>query len=230
MQQPFIAKAAPTPGKGTRVRIWKSDPSVKAIGIRELFLVRTDIKSGPVDSWFETVSKAKPIAPDANGDFLLDFDNTPSQAPNESDNHTRFDVVHTYSSVRYTYDLLLGDLEYLDGSPPQLTRPWGNKRLQIHPHAGEDANAYYSREEGVLKFFYTKRESDGSPIFLCRSLDVVAHEAGHSFLDILQPDWRSDGQTGGFHEAFGDLCSLFTLISMVSIRMFISESESYFKN
>jgi len=46
---------------------------------------------------------------------------------------------------------------------------------------------------------------------------VVAHEAGHSFLDILQPQWLSDGQTGGFHEAFGDLCSLFTLISMAEI-------------
>ncbi|CAB4393605.1 unnamed protein product [Rhizophagus irregularis] len=217
LQQPSIVKSAvPPPGKGTRVRVWKSDPSVKTIGIRELFLIHTDIKSGPVDPLFETVSTAKPIAPDANGDFLLDFDNTPSQAPNESDNHTRFDVVHTFSTVRYTYDLLLGDLVYLDGNPPQLTRPWGNKRLQIFPHAGEDANAYYSREEGALKFFFTKRK-DGTPIFLCRSLDVVAHEAGHSFLDILQPQWRSDGQTGGFHEAFGDLCSLFVLISMADI-------------
>jgi len=216
LQQPLIAQVAPPPGKGTRVRVWKSDPSVKSVGIRELFLVNTDIKTGPVDSLFETVSTAKPIAPDANGDFLLDFDNTPSQAPNESDNHTRFDVVHTFSTVRYTYDLLSGDLEYLDGKPPQLPKPWGNKRLQIFPHAGEDANAYYSREEGALKFFFTRRK-DGSPIYLCRSLDVVAHEAGHSFLDNLQPDWRSDGQTGGFHEAFGDLCSLFVLISMADI-------------
>jgi len=112
--------------------------------------------------------------------------------------------------------LLTGDLEYLDGKPPKLTTPWGNKRLSIHPHAGEEPNAYYSREEGVLKFFYTK-EGGGQPIYLCRSLDVVAHEAGHSFLDILQPGWLSDGQTGGFHEAFGDLCSLFVLISMADI-------------
>jgi Zn-dependent metalloprotease len=109
---------------------------------------------------------------------------------------------------------MFGDLEYLDGKPPQLKRPWGNKKLVIHPHAGEQANAYYSRQEGVLKFFYTN-EGD-SLVYLCRSLDVVAHEAGHSVLDILQPGWMSDGQTGGFHEAFGDLCSLFVLISMVS--------------
>ncbi|GES94871.1 hypothetical protein GLOIN_2v1840051 [Rhizophagus clarus] len=216
LQQPLIAQVAPPPGKGTRVRVWKSDPSVKTIGIRELFLINTDIQTGPVDPLLETVSTAKPIPPDANGDFLLNFDNTPSQAPNESDNHTRFDVIHTFSTVRYTYDLLFGDLEYLDGKSPQLPRPWGNKRLQIHPHAGEEANAYYSREEGVLKFFFTRRK-DGSPIFLCRSLDVVAHETGHSILDTLQPGWLTDGQTGAFHEAFGDLCSLFVLISMADI-------------
>ncbi|RIA86212.1 hypothetical protein C1645_741017 [Glomus cerebriforme] len=215
LQQPLIAQAAPPPGKGTRTRVWKSDPSVKSIGIRELFLVRTDIQTGPKDDLFETVSTAASIAPDTNGDFLLDFDNNqPSQVP-ESDNHTRFDVVHTYSIVRYAYDLVLGDWEYLDGAPPKFTTPWGNKRLQIHPHAGEDANAYYSREEGVLKFFYT---NDGDrPIYLCRSLDVVAHETGHSLLDIMQPGWMSDGQTGAFHEAFGDLNSLFVLISMAEI-------------
>jgi len=219
LQQPLIAASAaaavPPPGKGARVRVWKADPSVTSIGIRELFFVRTDIKTGPKDSLLDTESTAAPIAPDANGDFLLDFANTPTKIP-ESDNHTRFDVVHTYSAVRYTYDLLSGDLEYLDGNPPELRRPWGNKPLVIHPHAGEDANAYYSRQEAVLKFFYTD-DKNGKIIYLCRSFDVVAHEAGHSFLDILQPGWLSDGQTGGFHEAFGDLCSLFTLISMAEI-------------
>jgi len=213
LPQPLIAQAAPPPGKGTRVRVWKADPSVKSIGIRELFFNQT-IEAGPRDDLFETVSTTKSISPDSNGDFLLTFEDTPAKVP-ESDNHVRFDVVHTFSAVRYTYNLLMGDLEYLDGRPPQLNRPWGNKRLQIHPHAGEDANAYYSREEGVLKFFYTSQ--GGKPIYLCRSFDVVAHEAGHSFLDILQPGWLSDGQTGGFHEAFGDLCSLFVLISMAEI-------------
>ncbi len=164
------------------------------------------------------MSSTGPIAPDSNGDFLLNFENTPSRIP-ESDNHVQFDVIHTFSAVRYVFNLLSGDLEYLDGRPPVLNRPWGaNKRLSIHPHAGEDVNAYYSREEGVLKFFYT-RQGNNLPVYSCRNFDVVAHETGHAFLDILQPDWLSEGQTGGFHEAFGDLCSLFVLISMVSMEM-----------
>ena len=102
----------------------------------------------------ETVSTTQPIAPDENGDFLLDFDDTPSQVP-ETDNHVRFDVVHTFSVVRHVYDLFLGDLEYLDGRPPVIIRPWGDdKKLSIHPHAGEQANAYYNRADPSLKFFY----------------------------------------------------------------------------
>ncbi|CAG8662703.1 3025_t:CDS:10 [Funneliformis mosseae] len=230
LQQHLIATAAPPPGVGTRVNVWKADPSVKKIGIRELFLLNTDIKTGPMDSMFDTVSPTRPIAADKNGDFLLTFDNTPSKVP-ESDNHVRFDVIHTFSAVRYVFNLLSGDLEYLDGRPPVINRPWGaNKRLSIHPHAGEEANAYYSRDEAVLKFFYTS-QGGGQPVYLCRSFDVVAHESGHAFLDTLQPGWLSDGQTGGFHEAFGDLCSLFTLISMAEISdLFVTMTKANLRN
>jgi hypothetical protein len=163
------------------------------------------------------VSTTKPIEPDTNGDFLLNFEDTPSQIP-ETDNHVQFDVVHTFSIVRYVYNLLIGDLQYLDGRPPVLHRPWGeNKKLSIQPHAGEEANAYYDRNDGSLKFYYMKRTDGNQPVYLCRSLDIVAHETGHSFLDTLQPQWLTNfGQPGAFHEAFGDLCSLFVLISMVS--------------
>src|SRR5207244_4011404 len=120
----IAASASPKPGTGTRVRVWKSDPSVKSVGIRELYLLSTDIKTGPTDSLFTVESSTSPIAPDKNGDFLLDFENTPSKVP-ESENHTRFDVVHTFSVVRYVYDMLMGDMEYLDGNPPTIRFPWG---------------------------------------------------------------------------------------------------------
>ncbi|CAG8517730.1 8520_t:CDS:2 [Funneliformis caledonium] len=230
LQQHLIATAAPPPGVGTRVNVWKADPTVKRVGIRELFLLNIDIKTGPMDSFFDTNSSTGPISPDKNGDFLLTFEDTPSKIP-ESDNHVRFDVIHTFSVVRYVFNLLSGDLEYLDGRPPVLNHPWGaNKRITIHPHAGEDANAYYSREEVALKFFYFNEGGD-QPIYLCRSFDVVAHEAGHLFLDILQPGWLADGQTGGFHEAFGDLCSLFTLISMAEISdLFVTMTKANLRN
>jgi Zn-dependent metalloprotease len=43
-------------------------------------------------------------------------------------------------------------------------------------------------------------------VYTCRSFDIVAHEAGHAYLDALKPSWWGyDGQTGAFHESFGDL-------------------------
>src|SRR4051812_37192238 len=45
LQQHLMVAAAPPPGVGTRVNVWKADPSVKKIGIRELFLLNTDIKT-----------------------------------------------------------------------------------------------------------------------------------------------------------------------------------------
>ena len=216
LQQPLIAANIPSPGKGTRVRVWKSDPSVKKIGIRELFLTNTDIRAGPEDDLLVTSSSTGPINPDANGDFLLDFEDTPPKIP-ETDNHLRFDVIHTFSIVRYVYNLFTGDLEYLDGKPPVLIRPWGeDKKLTIVPHAGEMANAFYNRGKATLEFYYMNRK-DSNPVYICRSLDILAHEAGHSLLHILQREWLTgSGQPGAFHEAFGDLSSLFVLISMVS--------------
>ncbi|CAJ0823782.1 4714_t:CDS:2 [Entrophospora sp. SA101] len=213
LPQTALVSAAPPAGKGSRINIWKADPFVKSIGIRSLYFPGSDITTGPTDSLLITSSTSGPIAPDVNGDFLLNFIEDNSQTPPPSAEQVKFDVMHTFAVVKYTFGLLTGDLEYLDGKPPILPRPWGNKKLVIHPHAGIDANAYYSREEGVLKFFYERRPGQ-TPIYLCRSLDVVAHETGHAFLDIIQPGWLADGQTGALHEAFGDLCSMFVIISM----------------
>ena len=105
------------------------------------------------------------------------------------------------------------------GLTQQIMKAWDKGNYIPIDDKGEvlsEYEAFKCLQEGVLKFFYTHQ--NGKIIYLCRSFDVVAHETGHSFLDILQPGWLSDGQTGGFHEAFGDLCSLFTLISMVSTR------------
>jgi hypothetical protein len=100
----------------------------------------------------------------------------------------------------------------------------GNKEvIQVYPHAGETENAYYSREEKALKFFYFTPSKDSnliSKVFTCRSLDIVAHETGHAVLDSLKPEWlswSSPAQTGGLHESFGDLTSIFLILSQMDL-------------
>jgi hypothetical protein len=47
-------------------------------------------------------------------------------------------------------------------------------------------------------------------------MDIVAHQAGHAILDGLKPGWIGAGnppQTGGLHESFGDLTSIFLSLS-----------------
>jgi hypothetical protein len=55
-------------------------------------------------------------------------------------------------------------------------------------------------------------------VFTCRSFDIVAHETAHAVLDGLKPQWLqadSPPQTGGLHEAFGDLTAIFLALSQL---------------
>lgn len=85
------------------------------------------------------------------------------------------------------------------------------KRLALQPDAGQDLNAYYNRAS--VSFFHFP--VGGSTAFSGSSTDVVAHEVGHGVLDASRPDlWSSNFlETGGFHEAFGDVTAILTALS-----------------
>jgi hypothetical protein len=67
-------------------------------------------------------------------------------------------------------------------------------------------------------------------VFTCRSFDIVAHETGHAILDGLKPHWldmAGPPQTGGLHEAFGDLTSIFlTLSQMDQVEAIIAQTKA----
>jgi hypothetical protein len=80
------------------------------------------------------------------------------------------------------------------------------KRMKLVQDGGDDLNAYYDREH--LAFFH--RTFGTRTTFSGASTDVVAHEAGHAFLDLLRPELFVSNVTeqGAFHEAFGDCLAL----------------------
>lgn len=89
--------------------------------------------------------------------------------------------------------------------------------LRIHPHAMQEANAYYSREFGALLFGYFRASEEdagsgmpGQTVFTCLSHDIIAHETTHAIVDSLRGAFMesTNPDVFAFHEAFADIVAL----------------------
>ena len=184
---------------GSRVLIWKQDPTVSALGIRTVY-IPTLVLDGPHDSRVTTnLAGTTPVVANLNRDFIF-VPGTPE-----------FDCAHAFTVVRETLSMYQ---RVLGGAPlPWVWNKSGNTDpISVFPRAGATPNAFYSRNDKALKFFFFTPSGATTPVFTCRSLDIVAHECGHAVLDGLKPGWLGAGnppQTGGLHESFGDLTALF---------------------
>jgi hypothetical protein len=193
---------------GARALIWKQDPSVAEIGIRKVYLPG-NVLPGPRDV---RISNGAPGIPPVSPNAMSDYIQTPGT--------DAFDAVHTFAVVRATLTMYQ---RALNGPVPWQWNTGGNTDpLNVFPHGLPNTiNAFYSRTEKALKFgdFIKPGEPPTSPkIFTCRSLDIVAHEAGHAVLDGLKPAWilsNNPPQTGGLHESFGDLTAIFLALSQL---------------
>ncbi len=194
-------------GQGAKVRMWKQDPTVHDPGIRTVY-IPTPIQPGPKDE-FVKIMGMPAVAPDADGNFLYD----PQQNPQE------FDSVDAFAAVRQTVTMVQRALKRM-GVQKEFTWQWGKGTpVSVYPHAGDMANAYYSRGEKAIKFFYFESPKDKSRIYTTRSFDIKTHETGHAILDGLQPGFLSSWhpQTGGLHESFGDLMDIFSMLAQLDM-------------
>ena len=205
--------------KGSKVRVWKQDPTVLPIGVRNSYIY-TSIQDGPKDEKIEI--NGLPIAKsNKDNDFLFDF-------KKES---KKFDAVHTFTVIRQVLTMYERALLRQDDSYTGLHWQWGKNPIKVYPYAEYGANAYYSREEKALKFFYFHPNEDNTKplVYTCRSFDIVAHETGHAILDALCPEFLVSWHphTGGLHEAFGDLTSIFAILAQMDMcEAIISESKA----
>ena len=206
---------------GSKVKIWKQDPTVKPIGIRSAY-VGTHIDHGPKDGDIHIVGVPH-TRHNGHGDFLFD----PKENPKE------FDAVHTFTVVRQVLTMYTRVLRRTKVAQ-DLAWQWGaGQSIEVAPRAGLNDNAYYSRDERSLRFFYfyPNADEDASLVYTCRSFDIVAHETGHAILDALRPGYwpcsSSHPQTGGLHESFGDLTAIFTMLAqMDQCEAIIAESKA----
>lgn len=195
---------------GARVLMWKQDPSVSEIGTRKAYLPGV-VLAGPRDA---RIAPGEPgidaVEPNAFGDFVTQPD-TP-----------QFDAVHTFVVVRQTltlYQRALGAAGVAMPLPWQWNSSSDTRPLAVFPHGLPNVmNAFYSRSQGCLKFGDFVPNGATDRIFTCRSFDIVSHETAHAVLDGIKPLWlQADAppQTGGLHEAFGDLTAIFLALSQL---------------
>jgi hypothetical protein len=196
---------------GPRLLMWKQDPTVLEIGIRKAYLPG-HVLPGPRDARVTMGAGVPTVTPNSFGDLI------------ETPGSDAFDTVHTFAVVRET--LTMYQRARNNGAlPAPLPWQWNTATdttpLSVFPKAGNTMNAFYSRGERALKFFFFNKPGDPPTaplIFTCRSLDIVAHETGHAVLDGLKPGWLNFGnppQTGAMHEAFGDLTAIFLMLSQL---------------
>lgn len=189
---------------GSQFLTYKQDPTVGDMGVRTVFISGL-ILNGPRDARIQcNLPGTAPVARNTNADFIFPPDSI------------QFDCAHTWAVVRETLTMC----ERLHGAPiPWAWNTGGNTdHIMVFPRAGVTANAFYSRTAKALKFFFFTPQGSANQVFTCRSMDIVAHEAGHAILDGLKPGWLSNGsppQTGGLHESFGDLVAMFLALSQL---------------
>ncbi len=225
---------------GSRVYIYKLDPSVKFVGHRGMW-VESNITSEPGLSTKDIVILKKdgqpwPVKP--TDPISNNFHYDPKSNPSE------FDAVHVLAVVDFTLNMYRRGIERYwwrsrdnqnllnRANARPLFWQWGAEPIRVTPHAGDAANALYNRKGCELKFFYFTAEDGkekGKKIYTARSFQVVAHETGHAILDALKPKFMdtTNPQTGAFHESFADITATLGLLEQLDMcEAIIADSKS----
>ncbi len=91
---------------GSRIRIWKQNPSLEALGVRTSF-IHTNADAGPLEAEIIIDSDGIDIVePDTDGDNLLSPDDAGSD----------LDAVHSYAVIRHVVSMYKRALPRLTGS------------------------------------------------------------------------------------------------------------------
>jgi len=153
------------------------------------------------------LNSADQVKPDKDGNFIAKLGDPSFRGPS------------VFANVLRAYEMIDADLNFLETQYPRNSllqdriKKWrthnGYKPLMITPVDNSDENnAFYNRDADgsrALSFFPIAGSKGKS--YTADSSDIVMHEAGHSILDILFPEFFDGftGHTGAIHEAFGDL-------------------------
>lgn len=125
---------------GSKVHIWKQDPSVLSLGYRVSY-IHTEIRNGPKDSKIEIRGLPK-VKADQNGDFLFDPINNPKE----------FDAIHTFSIIRHVLTMYERGLRRM-GITTAINWQWGNIPIKVYPRVGDSPILQNQKQTCTTKLF-----------------------------------------------------------------------------
>lgn len=156
-----------------------------------------------------------------------------------------FDAVSVFGTVWSVFDMYEKALDSIGET--EAKKNFDNFRntenIRVFPYMKEKEFSIlypsdnYTKYEGNAFYDYRENDSNGKHVLLffpivfggsgytSQSSDVVSHEVGHAILNILRPDlWQSGSrEINAFHETFGDMTALFTVIGFPELRQRILE-------
>lgn len=190
------------------VEVWAQDPLSMPERVT-IAIPNVHLENGPRDAQFvvhDVDHSAGVVYQPAR--FLPDQNTFESLEPDDVRTHQ----INAFAVARRT-------LEMIESAVGRQVHWAFGPQLAIHPHYLQERNAYYSRDEGALAFFYFDIAFRMGKVFTCLSHDIVAHELGHAALDGLKPYYFGFAlpETGAFHEAFGDLCAMFSALTFPEV-------------
>ncbi len=213
----------PTPAH-RRIRVYATDPGLSAafetaaVGEVTLRVRWENLRKGPVGEYLavEDTGPRRYEGVNLNHRSLLAQDGwTPSEG-------------NPQFHQQMVYAVAMKTIEHFEGAlgRPILWRPRPRpddpnddsefvRRLTVHPHALEEANAYYSPQQIALLFGYfepseARGRARNAPVYTCLSHDIIVHETTHAILDGMHRRFNepSNFDVLAFHEGFADLVAL----------------------
>lgn len=203
------------------LRIYTVDPSVRRLegSIGTINVPFEPLTAGPCGSLFRVEHRNTQLGLeyrradlDERGVLIAN-----GYEPSPSDPRFHQQMVYAVSSNVYlAFKLALGRDPGWGFGNDQKRMP-----LSLHPHYGEDCNAYYTKkggQGGEIRFGYFKasatpsdRSLPGGYVFTCLSHDIISHEVADALLDGLRPCFSlpMSADVPAFHEAFADLVAIF---------------------
>src|SRR5262245_8636759 len=213
----IVRALTPTPQRMLRVYAFDPSSTLRSDNIFTISIPYEEVTRGPVGQKvavidYDTTNKCYYEGVDLNTKASLGQGGLP---PSEASPQFHQQMVYSVvmDTIRRVESSLGRSVKWRRLSPSET----GPVKLRIHPHAMQEANAFYDPKLRALLFGYFRAVEDdaganlpGQVVFTCISHDIIVHETAHAILDGVREHFNepTGPDAAAFHEGFADIMAL----------------------